>query len=741
MITISGVYRDPSGVAVPHVKITAKSHLNTADTFKQLTVETMTDADGGYSLSLLPEHYDVTVMYSTGVVQKLGCMLIEEGSPDGTLNDYLRCADPMLAQPPVYVEIKRMSALAAGSADLASSAIALTAQSAKDAADAKDAASESAESARKDGDRAEEYGVLSAGSADASRNAANESIKARDDARDYASQAESIAEAYFTFKTVADGLAGTTPGQFFRVPGMMADGVAFYYYLNDNGKAVQISQTAGAAAVESAIETARSVDSRTAGLNSIFTRDGKTIFGDPRGRQSLLIEKNGDKTLFGKTKAYFVDIADRLLFGNTAQLSATGSSYKWGLMGSNFRVALGLRKDNRTVELHGIPLTTQRGALPNDAAVTGDSISQFGLAASQPNAKGKIYDPLVNAQCWAAWAMLFTGGRFRYAGTYATGGYTAAQILATHIPRVIAAKPTFCIVLAGRNDVVKRLDFEKVTRPALTKIYSKLRRAGIIPVVCSMSAQSGNTPDQDVLRYKINAFNRAYAAKYDLPFVDLHAATTDPLTGEWKDGYNQVRADGSLDPSHPTPFGAKAMGKTVAETMKGWVAPTTPRKAISVTTPETSDNLLANPLFIDHTDGIPDGWVIDSSGTFSVADDPDVLGNAFVMSGRAGSVAMCHRTLQVTAGQRYGFGIEAKITASLSSWVSCYVVAGSSTEDTAETVYLAGLRNWKESTDGYGYFYYEFTAPADASEVTVIAKAQDGTLSIAQGGVLNITEI
>ncbi|CAI1180102.1 Prophage tail fibre N-terminal [Serratia ficaria] len=670
-VIISGKLIGPNGDPRPGVTIMLTAVRTSSTVVKLAPSSSTTGEDGSYSLSVEVGTHNVMIEAFGRPFEKVGQISVYEDSKPGSLNDFLSAPGENELTPAIIATVNEMR-----------------------------------DSAKADADRAEAA----------------------------AKRAEAVGDNEYTFKTVADGMNGTVAGQYFRVPGGPGDNVAFYYYLNDNGKAVQVSQLVGAVAVEQAIEMARQVDNRTAGLNSIFTRDGKWMVGDRRGRQSILVDSNGDKTLFGKTKAYLINVADRLLFGETAQLSAAGSGYKWGLMGSNFRVALGLRKDNRTVELHGIPLTTQRGALPNDVAVAGDSISQFGLAASQPNAKGKIYEPLVNAQCWAAWAMLFTGGRFRYAGTYATGGYTAAQILAKHIPRVIAAKPTFCIVLAGRNDVVKSLDFETVTRPALTKIYSKLRRAGIIPVVCTMSAQSGNTPGQDVLRYKINAFNRAYAAKYGLPFVDLHAATTDPLTGQWLPGYNQ-------DASHPWPVAAKVMGKAVADAMNEWMAPTTPRKAISVTTPETSDNLLANPLFIDHTDGIPDGWVIDQSGTFSVADDPDVLGNAFVMSGRSGSIAMCHRTLPIIAGQRYGFGLEAKIAASLSSWVSCYVVAGSSTGDTAETVYLAGLRNWKESTEGYGYFYYEFTAPADVSEVTIVAKAQDGTLSIAQGGVLNITEI
>ncbi|WP_262215838.1 hypothetical protein [Serratia ficaria] len=74
------------------------------------------------------------------------------------------------------------------------------------------------------------------------------------------------------------------------------------------------------------------------------------------------------------------------------------------------------------------------------------------------------------------------------------------------------------------------------------------------------------------------------------------------------------------------------------------------------------------------------------------------------------------------------------------SWVSCYLVAGSSTADTAETIYLGGLRNWKLSTDGYGYFYYEFTAPVGYSEVTIVTKAQEGTLRLAVGGLFNIAD-
>ncbi|CAI2497210.1 Uncharacterised protein [Serratia ficaria] len=477
----------------------------------------------------------------------------------------------------------------------------------------------------------------------------------------------------------------------------------------------------------------REISNRTGGIYTVNAGDGRHIFADPKGRMALEIQADGAKNLYGNSLAYTMAIAEKMTMGSVDQIPADDSDYVWGIAGKNQHTAVGFRRSKKTFELYGVPITTQRGLMPNDVFSIGDSITAFGQASSGSNATGTIYRPLINAQCWAGWAMLMTGGRYRFVGMSATGGYTASQILATHVPKAIAAKPTFCIVLAGRNDVVKHIDIENVTIPAMTQIYQQLRYAGIIPIVCTMSAQSGNTDEMNIARYKINAFCRAYATKYGLPLVDLHAATTDPLTGEWIDGYNQ-------DVSHPWPIGAKAMGKAVADAMVEWQAPNTPRKAVSVTTPDNSDNILPNPLFIEHTNGVPAGWEVDESGTYSVVDDPDILGNAFVMTGSGSSIAAGRRTLPVIEGQKYGFGVEVKMAANSSSWVSCYVVAGASAEDTADTVYLAGFRNWKLSTDGYGYFYFDFTAPSGFDEITIVTKAQDGTLQIAQGGLFTIAD-
>ncbi|HHQ6553300.1 TPA: SGNH/GDSL hydrolase family protein [Serratia fonticola] len=478
---------------------------------------------------------------------------------------------------------------------------------------------------------------------------------------------------------------------------------------------------------------AQGIDRRTNGIKLVAS-DGAFIWADINSRQSMKINPNGDKVLYGKTQANTLTVTESINMGDTQTIPSEGSSYITAWVGKNFRVAFGLRNDRRTVDLHGVPLTTQRGALPNDVFSIGDSITAYGTASSQPNASGTLYPPLTNAQSWASWAMLMTNGQYSYVGSSATPGYTTAQVLATHVPKAIAAKPTFCIVMCGRNDVVQGIDIESVTIPAMTSIFRQLRFAGIIPVVCSMSAQSGNTDAQNIARYKINDFCRQYAVKYGLPFVDLHAATTDPLTGGWIAGYNQ-------DVSHPTPLGAKAMGKAVADAMAQWQAPTTPQKAESATTPAGSNNILTNPLFIDSSAGLPADWSTDVAGSVAITQESNIKGNIWTVTGSASPYPRYYRTITVEPGKKYGFGFMMKIsgTGAAPSWMSCYAKAGNSLSDTAGDIYLGGVRGWRLTAD-WGYYYFESVIPTGVTQMTIIIQAQSGSISLAQMGVFKITD-
>lgn len=556
-------------------------------------------------------------------------------------------------------------------------------------------------------------------------------------AEEYAKNAQNIADANTYYVTQEDpdgtiaGLAGTPNGNSFRVAQGMDSITSFIYYLNNNGVAVEVAAEVGKAAIDNAIAIATSTDDRTKGVFTINDDSGNLWLVDGNGRAAYKVENTGKKIMYGETELEEVLIKQTINFTNTSLIPSSGSLYRRATIDPNGRVIEGIRVSDNKWEFEGVPFSnkTMRGLLPNDIFFIGDSITAYGQAWSGANNTGTSYAPLLNAQSWPAWAELFSNGRVVYSGQSATGGFTTSQILTTHLPVAISKGNTFCVVLAGRNDINQAVPLA-TTIKNFVAIFNSLRYAGVIPVVCTMSAQSGNSDSKKLNENQINEFLKAYALKYGLPFVDFHAVTVDPLTGEWRSGYNQ-------DVSHPTPLGASVMGKALSDAMSEWVAPTLPRMSVSITSPELSNNLIDNPLFVSSTAGVPNGWDTSTAGSVSVATDPEILGNAWTITG-SGTIPRYTKTISVTPGAKIGFGAKLKCSSTDSSSVAFYAVAGGDTS----TTYLAGIRGWKLTITNYGYFYYEVTIPSGITQMTLIASVNQGTLNLAQLGafVLDTTD-
>jgi hypothetical protein len=107
-VVISGIFSDPNGVPVPGAKIVIQSQVNTVDTFKKLSIGVETDSTGAYSFSLLPGGYTAVVLYPEGNRVVLGEFTLQNDSPAGSLNDYLLFGEPVLADPVVYSDIKKI---------------------------------------------------------------------------------------------------------------------------------------------------------------------------------------------------------------------------------------------------------------------------------------------------------------------------------------------------------------------------------------------------------------------------------------------------------------------------------------------------------------------------------------------------------------------------------------------------------------------------------------------------------
>lgn len=421
-----------------------------------------------------------------------------------------------------------------------------------------------------------------------------------------------------------------------------------------------------------------------------------------------------------------VNVDGEFVQGNTGS-----SAYHWSLEDRDGRVIAGWRKHDNQFEVRGATINGgpasagNAGLLRGDFFAIGDSITAYGTAYSGSNNSGTSYAPTVRDQSWHAWSVLFTGGRLRFVGQSATGGYTVTQVKNSHLPIAIAAKPTMCVVMCGRNDIVQGIDIAAVTIPAFEIIFSQLRQAGIIPVVCSMSAQgnSGNSAQRQA-EHRLNMWLRQYAYQHNLPFVDLHRPTVDPATGDWVVGLNQ-------DVSHPRGAGAKVMGRALADAMLQWVSTSEPPHADEQIADGLSRNRLPNGLFLDATGGDADGWVVETAGDAAIETDAAVRGNVWHL-GTAASTKRS-RTISVTAGDKLGFGFYLKHSAQAAK-SEVYVLAGGRDSNT----HLAGIRQWLTVIDSFSYFWQEFAVPAGVSSITVVVNSEASGLSLAQMGIFNL---
>ena len=189
------------------------------------------------------------------------------------------------------------------------------------------------------------------------------------------------------------------------------------------------------------------------------------------------------------------------------------------------------------------PLSGSTISCPRFAAI-GDSITANG------GMSGLAVHKNVSETCWHMFAQILADSRALYVGRFATSGYTTAQVLATHVPQLLAMspRPDLCVVLTGQNNIGSQFSEYETTLQTIIA-------AGIKPVVCTLTPSSSSAT---LLGH--NAFIRRMAAKYNVPLVDLYGSTVDNSTGTWVSSYTS-------DGVHPTQAGAWVMGQALADVL------------------------------------------------------------------------------------------------------------------------------------------------------------------------------
>lgn len=264
---------------------------------------------------------------------------------------------------------------------------------------------------------------------------------------------------------------------------------------------------------------------------------------------------------------------------------------------------------------------TQRGTLGVALARTGYGVVALGDSITanygDQNQLREMEGPLSRACAEAGQNPLFRG-------TFATGGYTLAQILSTHVPTVVALspKPWAAVILGGTNDAgaSSGVGFSVSTAiGTLTSICNALRAANIQPILATLTPRS----DTSLVNQNVGNYNRAlwrFALNSGYDVVDYNKVVVNPATGGFLTGYAQS------DNIHPDFKAVKIMGQELARVFDGMQKPSVaPTRATHSADPTNLLGAQGHFQVDTNADGIADGFTnaVPRGATFSVVSDPD----------------------------------------------------------------------------------------------------------------------
>ena len=261
----------------------------------------------------------------------------------------------------------------------------------------------------------------------------------------------------------------------------------------------------------------------------------------------------------------------------------------------------------------------------NTIILAGDSISAQNISATT-----SVFAAIQSCGAFVT-ANALSGNRFTVIGKVASGGKTAALILTEQIPAVVAAKPKYCYISLGVNDLYNDLVAGDVAASRIIACIKALISGGITPIwstVWSRQATAGVTDDHiwcnDLLR-KFAASNQCGIFFDGFRFTQNPGSSTLSLRSRWTFDSGPFL--------HVNNLGAYWLGKAMWKAFNSFV-PTLPNLANGVEDQTNSannkSNILLNPAFAgtagtvsaNCTGTMPDSWVIDwatRTGTGSAA--------------------------------------------------------------------------------------------------------------------------
>ena len=330
----------------------------------------------------------------------------------------------------------------------------------------------------------------------------------------------------------------------------------------------------------------------------------------------------------------------------------------------------------------------------SSVAFLGDSLIANGLAGSVQTSTGVQN---LNGLAWYQWAQLESAGRWLINAVQAQSGIAASTVRDRYLPAVLqdwaspyGIKPNYCVVLIGVNDASLSVPFT-MTQKAMLSIWRRLARAGVEPILCTLTPRSSMTAGHLL----ISQWVRWYANRHGLKLLDFAAQSTiaHNNSGNWLSGLSD-------DNLHPNETGAKAMGSYVSAKftewgINQWTPPFASLNADTQNLYSTSNALLVTDT---NADGVPDGWTISgTSATSALAAASTGLGNEMTLTSASANATLTSGDGAATAG----------------SWVVMSARISSTVAGSAPSVQFAPF---------YGAFTYAFSAGISVPAGSVMSR-------------------
>lgn len=364
----------------------------------------------------------------------------------------------------------------------------------------------------------------------------------------------------------------------------------------------------------------------------------------------------------------------------------------------------------------------------------GDSITRNGNADPTGAA-----DYILGAQSYLWWACMLSNGGLVYKGVAATGGFNTAQIISTHLPQVIAAKPSYCVVHAGTNDFGTLTQAQ--TNANLKTIYDALLAAGITPIATTMLPKQTLLSSSANILQRVSVWISRYASTRNFPCVDWNAPLVDITNGNFT-GYG-TPGTYNVDNTHPNGAGAKVMGQAIWNAIKTWVPPIAlylPTSNINSSSTFYPTNTNALLLTDTNSDGVADGFTLTGSGatgSLAAMSGAEGLGNwQNIVSAGASGAQITANNSTLTVGNKHLIGCRIKTSGIKSGGASWHLRFTD-----ANTVDIFAIRNMTEDVT-LGTVWHEFTMPPgipSSGRLIASVSVGAGTLSIGQVMIYDLT--